>query len=98
RAHDRAESNRIRNALLAYVAASTREFNRAAASGDTLAQQRRIDRELSRFESLINIEMQRLAHATRVANPKARLALVIAAVAAALLVGSLIWQFELQRR
>jgi signal transduction histidine kinase len=98
RAHDRAESNRIRSALLAYVEGSTREFNRATASGETLAQQRRIDRELSRFESQINIEMQRLAHATRVTNPKARLALIIAAVAASLLVGSLIWQFELQRR
>jgi signal transduction histidine kinase len=98
RAHDRAESDRIRGAFRSYVEAATLEFNRASGSGETLAQQRRVDRDLSRFESLINVEMHRLAHATRVTNPRARLALISAALAAALLVASLIWQFELQRR
>jgi signal transduction histidine kinase len=99
RAHDRAESDRIRRAYLSYVSASTRQFNGAKASGVTsAAEQRRIDRELSRFESLINVEIRRLERVMRVTNPEARLALVSAVVAAALLVGSLIWQFELQRR
>src|SRR6266852_5531737 len=97
--HDRAESERIRSAYLAYVDGSTRAFNRARGSGRTSAtQQGRIDRELTRFESLINIEIRRLARATRVTNPEARLALISAAVASTLLVGLLIWQFELQRR
>jgi signal transduction histidine kinase len=99
RAHDRAGSDRIRRAYLSYVAASTHQFNGAKASGLTsAAEQRRIDRELSHFESLINIEIRRLERVMRVTNPEARLALVSAVVAAALLVGSLIWQFELQRR
>jgi signal transduction histidine kinase len=99
RAHDRAESDRIRDAYLTYAGGSTRDFKRAAASGPTsVAEQRRLDRELSRFDSLIAVEIRRLARETRVANPEARLALIAAAVAAALLVGLLIWQFELQRR
>jgi signal transduction histidine kinase len=99
RAHDRAEGDRIRRALLAYVDRSTREFNRAAETGRTsVAQQRQIDRELDRFRSLINVEVRRLARAVHVTNPQARLALVSAAVAAGLLVALLIWQFELQRK
>jgi signal transduction histidine kinase len=99
RAHDRAEGDRIRRAFITYVGGSTREFNRAAESGrTTAAQQRRIDRELDRFQSLINVEIRRLARAVHVTNPQARLALVTAAVAVALLVALLIWQFELQRK
>ena len=100
RAHDRAEGDRIEPAYLAYLAGSTRGFRRAAASGGlpSLPEQRRVDREFSRLASVTAVESSRLAHDTRVTNPQARLALICAAVAAALLVALLIWQFELQRR
>jgi signal transduction histidine kinase len=99
RAHDRAESDRIRRAYLAYVATSTSEFNRATNIGlISPVQQSRTDRNLNRFETLINTEIRRLAAEARKTNPRARLALIDAAAAAALLVGLLIWQFELQRR
>ena len=99
RAHDRAESDRIRAAYLAYVRGSTGEFNRAAASGLTSPRQRsRTDRELRRFEALISIENRRLAATAHDTNPEARMALIIAVVAAALLVALLVWQFEVQRR
>jgi signal transduction histidine kinase len=64
----------------------------------TRAGRSRIDRELRRFQSLIGAETGRLAAASRVANPRAKLALITAVIAAALLVAFLIWQFELQRR
>ena len=99
RARDRGEGDRLRRAYLAYVGESTRAFDRAAANGMvSVSEQNRIDRDLSRFQSLVDVEARRLAHATRVANPQARLALFVAAAAAALLVALLIWQFELQRR
>ena len=99
RAHDRAESERIRAAYLAYLGGSTSEFKRVAQSGLTSpAQRNRTDRELSRFEARISTEIHRLASTARTTNPEARLALIAAAVAAALLVALLIWQFELQRR
>jgi signal transduction histidine kinase len=99
-AHDGAEGDRLRRAFLAYVDGSTREFNRAVAAGGRTspARQRRIDGEVARFQSLVNIEIRRLARAVRVTNPEARLALVTAAVAVGLLVALLIWQFELQRK
>jgi signal transduction histidine kinase len=98
-AHDRAEGDRIRRAFLTYIDGSTREFKRVAETGrPSAAEQRRIDREVVRFQSLISIEIRRLARAVHVTNPRARLALVTAAVAAALLVALLIWQFELQRK
>ena len=99
-AHDRAESDRIRAAYLLYVDDSTRGFNRAIGNGGltSVAEQRGADREFAHLASVINAESQRLAHDTGVTNPEARLAIVIAAVAAALLVALLIWQFELQRR
>jgi signal transduction histidine kinase len=99
RAHDGAESDRIRAAYLAYVRASTLEFNRASASGLTSPRQRgRTERELSRFEARISIESRRLAATAHDTNPEARLALILAVVAAALLVALLVWQFEVQRR
>jgi signal transduction histidine kinase len=98
-AHDRAEGDRFRRAFLTYVDGSTREFNRAAKTGRaSVAEQRRIDRQLVRFQSLINIEIRRLARAVQVTNPEARRALIAAAIAVALLVALLIWQFELQRK
>ena len=99
RAFDRAESDRIRAAYLAYVRGSTREFRLAAASGLTSPRQRtRTDRELSLFETLISTENRRLAATARNTNPEARLALIGAAAAAALLVALLVWLFEVQRR
>ena len=99
RAHDRSESDRIRLAYLAYVSGSTSEFKRATKDGlISPVQQSRTDRKLNRFQTMISVEIRRLAAEARETNPRARLALVIAATAAALLVGLLIWQFELQRR
>ena len=66
RAHDRAESARIRTAYLAYVRGSTREFKQATESGRTsVARQRQVDRELSRLESAIDTEIRRQARAIR---------------------------------
>jgi signal transduction histidine kinase len=99
RAHDRSETDRFRRAYRAYIEASTRAYDRAAATGSTsLGDQGQVEQQLSRFQSLINVELRRLAHETRVSNPRARMALIAAAVAALLLVVLLIWQFELQRR
>ncbi len=99
RAHDRGESDRIRTAFLAYVRGSTTEFNRTTASGLTSPSQRnRTDRELSRFEARVSTENRSLAATASDTNPEARMALIGAAVAAALLVALLIWQFEVQRR
>ncbi len=92
--HDRAEGDRLRGAYLAYVEGSTDAFR----SRTPVAQQGSVDRELSRFNSLVNVETTRLAHATQVANPRTRFVLVITVVSALLLVVLLIWQFELQRK
>src|SRR5205823_7804970 len=61
-------------------------------------QQHRLERRLSDLESRIDVEVRRLARDSGVTNPRARLALVIALAAAVVLVGLLIWQFEMQRR
>jgi signal transduction histidine kinase len=61
-------------------------------------EQRHVERQLARLESSIDAEAARQANATRVANPRARFALIVAAVAAGLLIALLIWQFEMQRR
>jgi signal transduction histidine kinase len=99
RAHDRAEGDRLQDAFRSYIADSAEDFRRARTQGRTSAvEQRAVDRRLNRLESLIDIESRRLARETRVANPRARAALVSAVVAAGLLVGLLTWQFELQRR
>jgi signal transduction histidine kinase len=99
RRHDPAEARRIVSAFHVYTKSTTTEFDRAARGQTTTRSGRsRIDRELRRFQSLIGAETGRLAAASRVANPRAKLALITAVVAAALLVLFLIWQFELQRR
>jgi signal transduction histidine kinase len=90
--HDAAEAARIRPSYLAYVNVSDKAF--AALSADQSA----VARRLERLESVIDVEIARQAHATHVTNPRARLALIIAATAAALLIALLIWQFEMQRR
>jgi signal transduction histidine kinase len=99
RAHDRAEGDRLQDAFGSYIADSAEDFRRARTQGRTSAvEQRAVDRQLDRLESLIDTESRRLARDTQVANPRARAALASAVVAAGLLVGLLIWQFELQRR
>jgi signal transduction histidine kinase len=91
-AHDPAEAARIRPSYLAYLNASDKAY--AALSADQSA----VARRLERLESAIDAEIAREAHQTRITNPHARLALIIAASAAALLIALLIWQFEMQRR
>ena len=91
-AHDSAEAARIRPSYVAYVTASDKAF--AALSAD----QREVAGRLERLETVIDAEIARQAHQTHVTNPRARLALIIAAAAAALLIALLIWQFEMQRR
>jgi signal transduction histidine kinase len=99
RGHDRAEGDRLESAYAGYVLDSTRDFKRVRERGGTsAAEQHAVDRRLNRLESLIDVESGRLAHDTRVANPRARMAVIGAAVAALVLVALLIWQFELQRR
>ena len=91
-AHGAAEAARIRPSYLAYVQASDRAF----AGGNP--DQREVAQRLANLESVIDAEIARQAHQTRVTNPRARLALITAAAAAALLIALLIWQFEMQRR
>ena len=99
RRHDSAEARRLAPAFVAYTRSTTSAFERAAhGQTTTRAGRSQIDRELRRFQSVVAVETARLAAASRVANPRAKLALITAAIAAALLVAFLIWQFELQRR
>jgi len=99
-AHDRATSERIRASYVAYTRGSTQAFDQAAAGNGAVpaSEQRQVELRLAGFESQIDSEVDRQARATSVTNPDARLALIIAAVAAALLITVLIWQFEMQRR
>lgn len=53
---------------------------------------------LSRLESRIDAEVERLAAAARSTYPVARSALISAAVGSLLLIAILIWQFDMQRR
>jgi signal transduction histidine kinase len=99
-ANDAAEGRRLRGSYAAYLHDSTRVFERAwqNAGVPSPSQQRRVERRLADLESLIGVEAARQAHEVRVTNPSARFALIAAAVAAALLVALLAWQFELERR
>ena len=99
-AHDRATSERIRASYVAYTRDSTRAFDQAAADNGAVpaSEQRQVELRLAGFESQIDSEVDRQTRATSVTNPNARLALIIAAVAAAFLITVLIWQFEMQRR
>jgi len=100
RAHDAEEGRRIQAPYIAYVRDSTRAFESAAVNDGkvSVARQRQVEGRLASLEMRIDAAVARQARATRVTNPEARLALIIAAVAAALLVAVLIWQFEMQRR
>jgi signal transduction histidine kinase len=99
RRHDRAESDRIAPAYIAFLGGSAREFRQALQNGrPPIAEQRLVDAQLSRLETLIDKEIRRQAQETQVANPHARMALLLAIAAAALLVGLLIWQFRLEQK
>jgi signal transduction histidine kinase len=97
---DAAAAARIRGPFVAYLRGSTLAFRHARANTGFLSsvEQRHVERQLARLESSIDAEAGRQANATRVANPRARFALIVAAVAAGLLIALLIWQFEMQRR
>ena len=100
RKHGNAEGDRLQGPYASYVRASSRAFDEALAHDGRLSAgtQQQVESTLTGLESQVDAEIGRLAHSTRVTNPQARLALIVAAVAAALLVGLLIWQFEMQRR
>jgi signal transduction histidine kinase len=100
RRHDPAEGARLGPYYAGFVRSSTAAFARARAGTGHVpaAEQRALERRLNEFESRVDVEMQRLARGSRVTNPRARMALIIALAAAVLLVALLIWQFELQRR
>jgi len=87
RAHYGVEGARLQPAYAAYVGAAA-----AGAPRDVF------ERRLALLESRIDVESQRLAHDSSVTNPKARLLLIVAVLAAIVLVGLLVWQFEMQRR
>jgi signal transduction histidine kinase len=100
RAHDRNESDRLQASYAGYLRASSRAFAQAAANRGLVPAplQRRVETQLTGLESRVDAEIEGLARATRVTNPEARLALIVTALAAALLVGALVWQFEIERR
>jgi len=100
RQHDRDEGNRIRPSYVAYLRGSKHAFDLATSDHGRVpaSRQRQVVAQLARLESRVDAEIGRLGRATRVTNPDARLALIIAVLSAAVLVGVLIWQFEMQRR
>jgi signal transduction histidine kinase len=99
RSHDSIEADRLEGPYRAYLQSSSRAFARVSSGGALpLAQQRGLERRLARLQTLVAAEIGREARASRVANPRARFALIVAAVAAVILVGLLIWQFEMERR
>jgi signal transduction histidine kinase len=100
KAHDPNAAGRIRAPFVVYLRGSTFAFARARADNGRLprAEQRQVERNLTLLESRIDAEIDRQAHETRIANPRARFWLIAAAIAAGLLIALLIWQFEMQRR
>jgi signal transduction histidine kinase len=100
RKHDRDAGNRIQPAYVAYVRGSHHVFGLATKNHGQVpaSRQRQLVRELALLETRVDAEIELLGRATRVTNPDARLALIVALLSAALLVGTLIWQFEMQRR
>ena len=98
--HDPAAGLRLRAPYTAYLSASKREFGAASANGGRIppALQQQAERQLTRLESRVDAEVRFQAQEAHVTNPRARFALILAAVAAAFLVAFLFWQFEMQRR
>jgi signal transduction histidine kinase len=99
-AHDRGAGERLRASYVPYVRSSKRALDAAAANGGAIpaALQRRAERELTRLESRVDAEVRQQERQARVTNPRARLGLIVAAVAAGLLVAVLFLQFETERR
>ncbi|HKI92578.1 MAG TPA: HAMP domain-containing sensor histidine kinase [Gaiellaceae bacterium] len=99
KANDSAEAARLRAAYTAYLHNATSVFNDVGRSGGiSAAEQQLVQASQRRLQAVISDEIARQAHATDVANPRARATLIAAAVAAGLVVVLLIWQFELERR
>lgn len=100
RTHDRAEGGRLQPSYTSFLRSSVRAYALAGTGRERLPsrEQRVLEGRLSELESRIDGEAQRLAHASSVANPRARTALLVALGAAIALVALLIWQFESQRR
>jgi signal transduction histidine kinase len=99
-AHDRGAGNRLRASYVAYVRSSKRALDAAAADSGAIpaSLQRQAERELTRLESGVDAEVRLQERQARVTNPRARLGLILAAVAAGLLVAVLFLQFETERR
>jgi signal transduction histidine kinase len=98
--HDRDAARRLSPLYEAYLRGSKREFDAAAANAGVIPAplQQQVERQLTRFESRVDAEIRRQTDEARVTNPRARLGLILAAVAAGFLVAFLFWQFEMQRR
>ena len=98
--HDPAAARRLRPSYEAYLVALKREFHAAAADAGVIPAglQQQAERRLTRFESRIDAEIRRQTAEAHVTNPRARLGLILAVVAAGFLVAFLFWQFEMQRR
>jgi signal transduction histidine kinase len=99
-AHDSGAGERLRASYAAYVRSSKRALHAAAANGGAIpaSLQRQAERELTRLESGVDAEVRLQERQARVTNPRARLGLILAAVAAGLLVAVLFLQFETERR
>jgi hypothetical protein len=98
--HDRAAGERLRAPYDAYVRSSKRALDAAAANGGAIpgSVQRQVEQELTRLEARVDAEVRLQERQARVTNPRARLGLIVAAVAAGLLVAVLFLQFETERR
>jgi signal transduction histidine kinase len=98
--HDPHAGRRLRPSYDAYLSGSKRELDAAVANAGVVPAplHHEVERELARFESRVDAEVRRQTEEARVTNPRARLALILGAVAAGFLVAFLFWQFEMQRR
>jgi signal transduction histidine kinase len=97
---DPAAARRLRPSYEGYRLALKREFDAAAVNAGVIPAQlqQQAERQLTRFEARVDAEIRRQTQEARVTNPRARLGLILALVAAGFLVAFLFWQFEMQRR
>jgi signal transduction histidine kinase len=98
--HDPEAARRLRPSYEAYLRGSKRELDAAAANAGVIPArlQQQAERQLTLFEARVDAEIRRQTQEARVTNPRARLGLILAIVAAGFLVAFLFWQFEMQRR
>jgi signal transduction histidine kinase len=98
--HDPEAARRLRPSYEAYLRGSKREFQAAAANAGVIPAplQQQAERQLTGLESRVDAEIRRQTREARVTNPRARLGLILAVIAAGFLVSFLFWQFEMQRR